>query len=65
MKTQTQIADELGISRMTVRNRADGLELEKRYGGENEHSQNRVFTRSEFELIKNYTGDKRGRKRKG
>ncbi len=64
MKTQTEVADELGISTMTVRNRADGLQLGKRYG-EGEHSCPRVFTKTEFELIKNYVGDKRGRKRKG
>ena len=64
MKTQTQVAEELGISTMTVRNRADGLQLEKRYG-EGEYSNPRVFTKTEFELIRDYKGDKRGRKRKG
>lgn len=66
MKTQNEVAIELNISTMTVRNRADALKLEKYYESVPGHigTNARVFTDDEVEEIKNYRGKKPGRKMK-
>jgi len=66
MKTQNEIAKELGISAMTVRNRADALQLEKYYEPVPGHigTNTRVFSDSEVKQIRDYRGRKPGRKAK-
>ncbi len=64
MKTQNEVAIELNISTMTVRNRADALELDKYYEAVPGHigTSARVFDDDEVEMIRNYQGKKPGRK---
>jgi hypothetical protein len=64
MIRKTELAKRLGISDMTVRNRAIALRFDERYEMEN-GTNHRIFSDYEAEQIENYKGDKRGRKRKG
>ena len=61
MDTKKVIAFKLGISTKTVERRADLLKLKKHYEG-SFPDQKRVFSESDFEAIKNWKGQKPGRK---
>ena len=61
MDTKKVIALKLGISTKTVERRADLLGLDKHYKG-SFPDQKRVFSESEYEQIKNWKGQKPGRK---
>lgn len=64
MITQNELSKELGISTMTVRNRADALGFEKLYEPVPGHTgtSSRVFTDEQVEDIKNYVGNRKGRR---
>ena len=64
MITQNELSKQLGISTMTVRNRADALGFEKLYKPVPGHpgTSSRVFTYEQAEDIKNYVGNRPGRK---
>ena len=64
MIRKTELAKRLEITEMTVRNRAIALQLEERYEMVN-GTNHRWFTDYEAEKIEEYSGGKRGRKRKG
>jgi len=63
MENIKQVAEMAGLSTRMIRRRAESLGLTKRYEGI-PGFQHRVFTEIEAVRIRNYTGKKRGRKRK-